>query len=201
MFEQPYIFALTDWEMADRCLESNVQTVFLLTGTMLDLPEKVYALQQRGKTVYLHVDLITGVQANTHEGMRYIAEVIAPDGIISTKGQAIMQGKKLGLKTIQRIFLIDRHALNKAIDTCLKIEPDAVEAMPGLIMPRIIEELVARLPFHIVSGGLFQEKEEMDLALRAGAAAVSGSHVLDCFIEREETTNESCRVIESMQKL
>lgn len=177
MFKSPLIMALTDWDQAEACMESECDTVFLLTGTMMDLPERVYQLQQANKTVFLHVDLITGIQSHTLEGMTYIAEAIAPDGIISTRIQSISHAKKLGLKTVQRIFLIDSHAMNKAVENCLKAEPDAVEAMPG-IMPRVISEFVDRIPFQVVAGGLFKHSEEINEALKAGATAVSGSNPL-----------------------
>ncbi|ERN53582.1 glycerol-3-phosphate responsive antiterminator [Alkalihalophilus marmarensis] len=175
MFKEHHITALTDWSNHEECMNSPFKTVFLLNGTMLDLPERVFRLQQKNKEVYLHVDLISGVQAQSIEGMTYIAEVIQPDGIISTKTQAINHAKKLGLKTVQRIFLIDSHALNKSIEACLKTKPDAVEAMPAL-MPRVIKELKEKLPFPIVAGGLIRDQAEVDAALEAGATAVSGSY-------------------------
>ncbi|WEG15397.1 glycerol-3-phosphate responsive antiterminator [Alkalihalophilus pseudofirmus] len=175
MFKERHITALTDWNKHEDCMSSPFKTVFLLNGTMLDLPERVFKLQQKQKEVYLHVDLISGIQPQTIEGMTYIAEVIQPDGIISTKTQAINHAKKLGLKTVQRIFLIDSHAMNKSIEACLKTKPDAVEAMPGL-MPRVIKELTMKLPFPIVAGGLIRDQAEVEEALEAGAAAVSGSY-------------------------
>ncbi|GIN58045.1 glycerol-3-phosphate responsive antiterminator [Lederbergia ruris] len=178
MFKQPYIYTITSWDQAEKCLQSSYKTVFLLTGKMMDLPEYVYQLQNAGKTVFVHVDFISGIECHTPDGMNYVAEVIAPDGIISTRSQSIIQGKKNGLKTIQRIFLIDTHAMEKAIETAIKIQPDAIEAMPGL-MPRVITELVNIVPFPVVAGGLFKTKEEMSAALEAGATAVSASNIGD----------------------
>ncbi len=60
--------------------------------------------KKREKKVFVHVDLISGIEGHTQDGMKYIADVIAPDGIISTRSQTILQGKKNRLKTIQRIF-------------------------------------------------------------------------------------------------
>lgn len=71
-------------------------------------------------------------------------------------------------------FLIDSHALEKAVQTVNKIKPDAVEAMPGL-MPRVIKDLVGMTKVPIVAGGLFKTKDEMNQALQAGAIAVSAS--------------------------
>lgn len=68
------------------------------------LPDQVYHFQKKGKEVFVHVDLISGIACHTADGMKYVAEVIAPDGIISTRSQSIMQAKKCGLKTVQRVF-------------------------------------------------------------------------------------------------
>ncbi|AST95303.1 glycerol-3-phosphate responsive antiterminator [Shouchella clausii] len=174
MFTQPFIHALTDSQQENRCRNSNVDTIFLLTGKMHLLPDQVYCFQKQNKKVFVHVDLISGIESHTPDGMRYIAEVIAPDGIISTRSQSIIQAKKCGLKTIQRVFLIDTQAMEKAVQTVNKIKPDAVEAMPGL-MPRVIKELVEMTTVPIVAGGLFKTKQEMESALHAGAVAVSAS--------------------------
>ncbi|MNF17349.1 Glycerol-3-phosphate responsive antiterminator [compost metagenome] len=44
--------------------------------------------------------------------------------------------------------------------------------MPGLI-PRVIGELRASTSLPIIAGGLIKDHEEIETALRAGAAAVS----------------------------
>lgn len=174
MFNEQFIHAITSKQQEERCLLSDVNTVFLLNGNMHALPDQVFSYQKKGKVVFVHVDLVSGIETHTADGMRYIAEVIAPDGIISTRSQSIIQAKKVGLKTVQRVFLIDTHAMEKAIQTVNKIKPDAVEAMPGL-MPRVIQELVGMTSVPIVAGGLFKTRAEMDLALKAGAVAVSAS--------------------------
>ncbi|GAF13033.1 glycerol uptake operon antiterminator regulatory protein [Bacillus sp. JCM 19046] len=174
MFNQPFIHAITNEHQEERCLQSDLNTIFLLTGNMHLLPDQVYHFQKKGKEVFVHVDLISGIACHTADGMKYVAEVIAPDGIISTRSQSIMQAKKCGLKTVQRVFLIDSHALEKAVQTVNKIKPDAVEAMPGL-MPRVIKDLVGMTKVPIVAGGLFKTKDEMNQALQAGAIAVSAS--------------------------
>ncbi|MGF9964385.1 glycerol-3-phosphate responsive antiterminator [Bacillus rhizoplanae] len=173
MFTEPYIATIQDWDKY-KTYHKLPKVVFLMTGSMIHLPEQVYELKKNNHEVFLHCDFIHGLNPNTKEAMEYIQEVICPDGIISTKGSTIRNANKVGLKTIQRIFVLDTLSLTKSIEICQSTKPNAVEVMPG-IMPKIISKLVAELPFPIIAGGLIHTKEEAKAALDAGANAVSAS--------------------------
>jgi glycerol uptake operon antiterminator len=69
--------------------------------------------------------------------------------------------KKFGLTTIQRIFPIDSQALAKAIETCRINEPDAVEAMPGIIQV-LINDLVKELSMPIVGVDCLEESKTIN---------------------------------------
>ena len=129
-----------------------------MTGSMLELPERVYELQKHGHDVFLHCDFIQGLNTNTEEALLYIQDVIGAQGIISTKGSTIRNANKIGLKTIQRIFIVDTLSLTKSIENCKTTKPNAVEIMPG-IMPSIIKQLVEEIEFPIIAGGLIQTRE------------------------------------------
>ena len=91
----------------------------------------------------------------------YIQDVIGAQGIISTKGSTIRNANKIGLKTIQRIFIVDTLSLTKSIENCKTTKPNAVEIMPG-IMPSIIKQLVEEIEFPIIAGGLIQTREDAE---------------------------------------
>ncbi|KEK23329.1 glycerol-3-phosphate responsive antiterminator [Bacillus gaemokensis] len=174
MFKEPYIAMIKDWKKY-KTFKSLPKTVFLMTGSMLELPEHVYELQKNGHDVFLHCDFIQGLNTNTEEALLYIHEVIGAQGIISTKGSTIRNANKIGLKTIQRIFVVDTLSLTKSIENCKLTRPSAVEIMPG-IMPSIIKKLAEKLEFPIIAGGLIQTKEDAEIAIHAGASAISTSH-------------------------
>ena len=69
----------------------------------------------------------------------YVAEYWKPTGIITTKSHIVKMANELGLKTIQRIFLIDRAAIKKGIEMVKSCQPDAVEILPGII-PKVIDQ-------------------------------------------------------------
>lgn len=173
MFSNPFISTIQDWDKY-KSYPQLPKVVFLMTGSMIELPEQVYELKKHDHEVYLHCDFIQGLNPNSKEAMDYIYEVICPDGIISTKGSTIRNANKVGLKTIQRIFVLDTLSLTKSIESCLTNKPHAVEIMPGL-MPTIISRLVKEIPFPIIAGGLIHSKDDAQAALDAGASAVSAS--------------------------
>jgi glycerol uptake operon antiterminator len=57
-----------------------------------------------------------------------------------------------------------------------KAAPDAVEVLPGVILPTIAQELAARgaLP-PLIAGGLIRTAAQVEAVLAAGAVAVSTS--------------------------
>lgn len=169
------IAALHDSKDLDRVLKSNAKTVFLLSGELTSIEEKVRLLQNHNKEVFLHVDLVKGLGSDP-EGVMYTAKYIKPDGIITTRGQLVVAGRDYGLKSIQRIFALDSRALSKSIKSIEASRPDAIEVLPGLL-PKVIAELRILFDIPIITGGLISSRQEAVDALRSGANAVSTSNV------------------------
>ncbi|WP_026673352.1 glycerol-3-phosphate responsive antiterminator [Alkalihalobacterium bogoriense] len=177
MFNKREVIASVHNEIAlQRALElDEVKTIFLINGDILTLQENIKHIRKYDKRLFLHFDTIQGLSTDV-KGVNYTVEILKPDGILSTRGQVIQHAKKLGLLTIQRLFLIDTTALNSGVRSIKQSNPDAVEAMPGL-MPRVISELCSHIEQPVVAGGLIKENYEVELALDAGAVAVSLSDI------------------------
>jgi glycerol uptake operon antiterminator len=152
-------------------LQSKVDIVFLLTGTILTVKRMVDQVKAAGKQAFIHMEFIEGIAAD-RSGVAYVAESIKPTGIISTRNNVIRFANECHLMSIQRIFLIDRNAVVKGIKTAEQCSPSAIEVMPG-IMPRIIREIADMTSLPIIAGGLVATQQEIDDALEAGALAVS----------------------------
>jgi glycerol uptake operon antiterminator len=155
----------------EKAVQSNVNIVFILTGSLITMNDYVKKLKKAGKTTFIHIDFIDGL-SNTKSAIKYIAEIWKPSGIITTKSNLIKYAKEEGLMTIQRLFLIDRNALAKGIDIAHNCKPDAIEVLPGL-MPSIIDQLTTMTSLPIIAGGLISNKEDILNGLRAGALAIS----------------------------
>ncbi len=159
-------------EALDTAIRSEgIEMLFLMYGDIITIRNVVEKVHLAGKKVCVHVDFIQGLSTDK-KGMEYLATHVRPDGILSTRGQVIQHAKKLRLYAIQRLFLVDSGALHSGIKSVNTSQPDAVEAMPGL-MPRVIKELTEKVELPIVAGGLFKFKEELTSALNAGAISVS----------------------------
>lgn len=171
-FDNPIIAAVRDVRDLEESLQSRVSAIFLLSGTLLNIKQLV--LQCKGKKyVFLHMDLIEGL-ANDIWAMRYLAEVVKPDGIISTRSNVIKYGKELGLYTIQRYFCMDSLALHTGIKAIKQADPDAVELLPGII-PRVVEYMASQVQKPIITGGMISSKADVIEALKRKAVAISTS--------------------------
>ena len=173
MKKSPIIAGVKDLSTLDAALNSSCDVIFLLSGSIFNLKEIVEKAKNKGKMIFIHVDLLDGFSKDT-VALRYIYEEIKPDGIISTKNSQLKAAKNLGFMTVQRIFIIDSLSIDTAIKASQMINPDAIEIMPG-IMPKITKKMSDELDVPVIVGGLISEKDEIDIALANGAHAASTS--------------------------
>lgn len=129
--------------------------------------------KQQGKKLIYHVDLIHGIK-NDEYATEYICQEFKPYGLISTKANVIVKAKQKGVTAIQRVFLLDSHALVKFYKLIEKTQPDYIEVLPGA-MPWMIAEIKERVNVPIFAGGLIRKAEEVRAALKAGAEAITTS--------------------------
>lgn len=155
----------------EKAIQSKCNIAFLLTGDLVTCKGYIDRLEKEGLRVFLHMDFIEGI-ASSKSAIQFIATEWKPTGIISTKINVIKAAKEQGLMTIQRIFLIDRAAIEKGIEIAKAAKPDAIEVLPG-IMPKIIDQLAREVNLPLIVGGLITEKHEILTALEHGALAIS----------------------------
>lgn len=173
MKSNPIIAGVKDLNNLELALESDCQIIFLLCGTIFDLKDTVKKAKEKGKMIFIHVDLLDGFSKDV-TALKYIHSEICPDGIISTKNSLLKAAKSLGLLTVQRVFIIDSLSIDTAVKASNMINPDAIEIMPG-IMPRIIKKLSSTLEVPVIVGGLVSETSDVKVALESGALGVSAS--------------------------
>jgi glycerol uptake operon antiterminator len=104
------------------------------------------------------------------------------DGIITTKSNLVANAKRDGLSTIQRIFVLDSESLAGGLHVISNSKPDAVEILPGLIVPKTIKRIRERTSIPIIAGGLITSPQEIEEILASGAVGISTtSHSLFTF--------------------
>ena len=167
----PVIAAVKDDAGLTTALESEVSVIFLLYGDVLTISEAVARCHDKGKKVFVHLDLIDGLAAR-EIATDFIARNTSADGVISTKAQLTRRARELGLVAIQRVFLLDSLALKNIERQLVQGNADLIEILPGL-MPKIIRRVVQAAGKPVIAGGLISDKEDVTGALGAGAVAVS----------------------------
>lgn len=160
----------SDLELAAQC---GVKVVFVLKGTIFELPKLVDEAARRGQDLFAHVDLIEGV-AHDAAGMQFLAKEVGVGGILTTRRHLAVAAKEAGLAVVQRVFALDSEALETGFSTVKSASPHAVEILPAVIVPRIRRRLPAWLP-PVIAGGLIEGSEEIQEILSGGAVAVSTS--------------------------
>lgn len=170
--KKPVIAGVKSVEDALRAVERQVEIIFFLTGTLFDLQELLEQKLEPRPLIFAHVDLLQGI-GKDQWGMRFLAQSMGVDGILTTRSHLVKAAKKEGLLTIQRLFVLDSEALKTGLSIISSSEPDAVEILPALILPHIHQRLpVAELP-PIIAGGLIETVDELRSILKTPARAVS----------------------------
>lgn len=169
----PIIAAIKDEKGLEKCLESDIQIIFVLFGDICNIREIVERLKSGGKTVMIHLDLVSGL-GNREVVVDYIQNITRADGIISTKPNLIKRAKELNFFTIMRFFMLDSMAYDSIRRQIENSKPDMIEVIPGA-MPKVIARLCAfiegKVP--VIAGGMIMDKEDTMNALNAGATAIS----------------------------
>lgn len=147
--------------------------LFLLGGNAGEVLGASKLLSERGFTVFVHVDMMHGI-TNDGEGIRLLANLGHPAGIITTHPSAVIAAKKAGLLAIQRIFLLDSSSVETGLRNVARTHPDAVEVLPG-VLPDQITAVANALDVPLIAGGLITRIDQVTAALKAGALAVSTS--------------------------
>ena len=173
--DYPVIAAIKDENGLKKCLESGaeIQIVFVLYGDLCNIGTIVERLKAGGKTVIIHLDLISGL-GNREIAVDYIKNTTKADGIISTKSTLIKRARELDFFAVMRFFMLDSMVYENVKKQIENVKPDMIEIIPGA-MPKVISRLCefieGKVP--VIAGGLIMVKEDTMKALNAGATAIS----------------------------
>ncbi|SER74763.1 glycerol-3-phosphate responsive antiterminator [Lachnobacterium bovis] len=170
----PIVAAIKNKEGLEVCLKTDIDVIFVLYGDVCSIPHIVKKIKDAGKIAMVHIDLINGLSGK-NVAVDYIKNNTQADGIITTKNNLIAHAKEVGLNTILRYFVLDSMALltieNQAKQS--NIQPDIIEIIPGVVVPKIIKciDKISKVP--VMAGGLISDKEDVMNALSSGAISIS----------------------------
>lgn len=172
--KKPVIAGITDLEDIPVALDNGVAVIFLLKGDIFDL---IKIKEEFGsyEVIFLsHIDLMKGI-GRDEAGIRFLSRRICINGIITTRVNLIRFANKERLITVQRMFVLDSEALKTGVKIVHDCKPDAVEMLPGIILPSLKNNIThLNLP-PIIAGGLIRTEADVKKVLESGALAVSTS--------------------------
>lgn len=159
-------------EDLERALAGDHAAIFVLGGDVFRMLERVRRRPYRRPFICVNVDMVGGV-ASDPSGIRFLAKEV--DGVISTHRHVVEIARSNGALAIQRLFAIDTSAVERGLKVLRQADPDAVEILPGLAFPEIVESYRAALNKPVLAGGLIKDRATAATILRAGAVGVSTS--------------------------
>jgi len=170
----PIIPAIRKAELVDQAAAAHGKIVYLLTGDPENCESMIHRILQADKLPVVNLDLLNGFSRDRY-AVTYLKRVGAR-GIISTHLDPLRHALSIGLYAVQRTFLLDSGAMD-TITSQLKNTPvDALEVLPALVAPKIIERVRSISPdLPVVGGGLIQTLKEVEELLAQGLSAVSSS--------------------------
>lgn len=167
----PVIATVKDEQSMEKSFESDSQIIFILFGDICSIASIVDKVKEQGRIAMVHLDLVSGFDGR-EVAVDYIKNMTRADGIISTKTAQINRAKELGLYAVHRFFVLDSRSLENIRKQSAATKPDCIEILPG-IMPKIITRVTKAQRIPVIAGGMIDDKEDVMLALKAGAAAIS----------------------------
>ncbi|SEN81489.1 glycerol-3-phosphate responsive antiterminator [Lihuaxuella thermophila] len=157
----------------EKLMKTKFEYIILLDCHVAQLQALMSLANRHRKKVLLHVDLIQGLRSDEYAA-EFLCQTIKPAGLISTRTPVVSVAKKKSLIAIQRIFLLDTHALETSYRLLQSFKPDYIEVLPGII-PHIIKEVSENTGVPVLAGGLIRTIGEVEEAIQAGAVAATTS--------------------------
>ena len=173
----PIIPAIRKVEFADQAIAAHGKIVYLLTGDPENCESMIQKIVAAGKIPIVNLDLLNGFSRDRY-AVNYLKRAGAR-GIISTHLDPLRHALSIGLYGIQRTFLLDSGAMDTITNQLKNTPVDALEVLPAMVAPKILErvrEISPDLP--VVGGGLIQNMKEVEDLLAQGLSAVSISNPL-----------------------
>ena len=155
-----------------KALKTTHDAVFVLYGELVSLETNVHAILKHDKMPFIHLDMIQGLASNPAALDYFYRHFQRECGVITTKTNMAKKALELGIRVVQRFFMLDSLSLESAIEALGRVRTDAIEVMPGII-PRAIAYLSRQTNVPIIAGGLVQTTSDVEKILASGAIAVS----------------------------
>jgi glycerol uptake operon antiterminator len=171
---RPVIAGLRHSAGVEAAIRHGVGVLFILGEDIFALQDSVAKAHAEDRLILAHVDLIKGI-GRDEAGVRFLARDLGVDGILTTRANLINPARREGLIAVQRLFVLDSESLEAGLPTVARAAPDAVEVLPGVILPLIAPRLKEGSLPPLIAGGLIRTLGQVEEILQAGAVGISTS--------------------------
>jgi glycerol uptake operon antiterminator len=170
----PIIPAVRDHASLEAALQHHPPTLMFLKGDIFEMEKVIERTRKQQTLALVHIDLVEGI-GRDKAGLRYLRDNLGLEGVVSTRSQLLKEAQGLGLVTILRLFLLDSAAYQTGIGLLHSLSPDAVEVLPGVVVPHLSEDFRRDVTKPLIASGILRNETDIRAALEAGASAVSTS--------------------------
>ncbi|WP_320046108.1 glycerol-3-phosphate responsive antiterminator [uncultured Ilyobacter sp.] len=166
--------SIKDANGLEKALRTEHKVVFVLYGDLLNIGEIIKKLKDKGKIVFVNLDLLVGFSSKEII-IPYLKKYTELDGILSSKASLVKESKKHGLISIHRFFLIDSFSYQNMYKQLKISKPDILEILPG--WDKVVSWTKKKVDIPIISGGLVCKDDMVRQSIKAGAVAVSTTNI------------------------
>ncbi|OAA31188.1 glycerol-3-phosphate responsive antiterminator GlpP [Kosmotoga arenicorallina S304] len=148
------------WESSIPPEEIPVDTIFLLTGNIMEIGNVTKKFIKAGKKVYVDIDFVAGLNPDRY-GIRFLKN-LGVTGVITAKMHTYRLSNEAGISAILRFFALDSRAVEKGIEQIIRNRVNAVEILPGIAACKVAKKLRAvERNITIVAAGLVDNEIEV----------------------------------------
>jgi glycerol uptake operon antiterminator len=170
--ETRIIAAVRNAEGLQSALESPVRIVYLLFGNPMNIGSMLKSVRDCGKLPLVNADLLQGISRDAY-AVEYLASC-GTAGIISTNHETLRAARAQELVTVLRTFIIDSAAVESGKRFLMHFQPDAIELLPAIAAPLVIDGIRESHPhLHVIAGGLVTNLKQVERLVEAKVDAVS----------------------------
>lgn len=174
--KHPIIVSLTDMNDMKKAIDADSSIIIIINADIRTIYQVAKEVQETDKLIFVHVDLMKGLKRDS-SGIEYLANHVGIDGIVTTNGNLIQTAKRLRLLTIQRVFILDSASIEQGVKSIRQNHPDAVEILPGIAVPHIMDKIKVTIKPIVIAAGLIDTKDEVQGILQKGAQGISSSAI------------------------
>jgi glycerol uptake operon antiterminator len=130
------------------------------------------SVRDSDKLPLVNADLLQGISRDAC-AVEFLANC-GTAGIISTNHETLRAARAQELVTVLRTFMIDSASLESARRFLGHFQPDAIELLPAIAAPLVIDRIRESYPeLHVIAGGLVTNFKQVEGLIAAKVDAVS----------------------------